>query len=102
MPFYVYIIQSSVDGTYYKGITENYFKRIEEHNSWLSRYTSRKMPWKLIYIERYETKSTGLKREKVLKKYSHKQIQNLVSSSVNKNQHLVDEWLKSLPNIVGD
>jgi len=39
---------------------------------------------------------------KSLKKYSHNQIQNLIESQVNNFKHMVDEWLKSLPNDVGD
>jgi len=102
MPFYIYIIQSECDSSYYKGFTEDYFKRLTYHNSGLSKYTSRKIPWKLVYLEIYNSKRETLIREKVLKKYSHKQIQELINSSKNKCRHLVDEWLKSIPNIVGD
>lgn len=49
--YYVYILRSLVDGTYYKGFTENYEKRLEEHNEGLSQYTSTKIPWEMIYVE---------------------------------------------------
>jgi hypothetical protein len=40
MPFYVYIIRSLKDNSYYKGFTENYERRLEEHNQGLSKYTA--------------------------------------------------------------
>ena len=66
--FYVYIIKSLKDRTYYKGFTEDYKKRLEEHNSGLSRFTSGKLPWQLIYVEAHSTKKDALIREKKLKK----------------------------------
>ena len=66
--FYVYIIKSLVDGTYYKGFTEDYEKRLEDHNSGISSYTSHKLPWNLIYVEVHPTKKEALIREKKLKK----------------------------------
>jgi putative endonuclease len=66
--FYVYILKSLKDGTYYKGFTEDYKKRLEEHNSGLSRFTSGKLPWQLIYVEAHSTKKDALIREKKLKK----------------------------------
>ena len=102
MNFYVYIIESRADCSYYKGASEDYCERIKQHNAGLSRYTSRKIPWVLIYLEVYESKRESLIREKVLKKYSHDQIRTLIDSPKNRYQYLVDEWLKSLPNGVGD
>lgn len=102
MAFYVYIIQSKKDNSYYKGSTQNYFQRTEQHNQGLSLYTSRKMPWVLVYLEIFESKKESIIREKVLKKYSHDQIRDLIISPNHKCKLMVDEWLKSLPNDVGD
>jgi putative endonuclease len=68
MPYYVYILRSVSDGTYYKGSTEDYLKRFEEHNAGLSRYTSSKIPWLLIYVELHPDKRSALIRERKLKK----------------------------------
>lgn len=68
MPWYVYIIESQTDGTYYKGISEDYHRRLEEHNNGQSRYTSGKGPWELRYVEETETKRSALIREKMLKR----------------------------------
>ena len=57
MEYCVYILQSDVDGTFYKGYTTDLTKRLDEHNAGLSQYTSKKIPWKLVYFERLESKT---------------------------------------------
>jgi putative endonuclease len=83
MQFYIYIIQSKIDQSYYKGFSENYLERLNQHNDGWSKYTSRKKPWRLVYVELFESKSEALKREKTLKKYSHSQILMLIQSQKN-------------------
>ncbi len=68
MIYYVYILKSQVDGTYYKGITMDYAKRLMEHNSGQSGYTSHKIPWEMIYAEIHPDKKSALIRERKLKK----------------------------------
>ena len=68
MPYYVYIIKSEKDSTYYKGSSDNYLKRFEEHNAGLSQYTSYKKPWRLIYVEKHPDKRSALIRERKLKR----------------------------------
>ena len=70
MIYYVYILQSAQDGTFYKGYTENIEKRVDQHNNGESKYTSRKMPWKLVYLEQFQTKREALIREKQIKRYN--------------------------------
>ncbi|MBK9283338.1 MAG: GIY-YIG nuclease family protein [Sphingobacteriaceae bacterium] len=83
MSFYVYVIQSEFDGSFYKGFSENYIERLNQHNNAWSKYTSTKMPWKLVHVEIFTDKKSTLKREKVLKKYSHAQLQQLFQSGKN-------------------
>ncbi|RZK64224.1 MAG: GIY-YIG nuclease family protein [Pedobacter sp.] len=83
MAFYVYIIQSELDRSYYKGFSEDPFERLLQHNAGLSRYTSGKIPWKIVYIEELPTKRDTLIREKAIKKYSHAQIEMLIQSHKN-------------------
>jgi putative endonuclease len=83
MQFYVYIIQSGKDSSYYKGFSEDPAVRLLHHNNGKSKYTSTKLPWKLIYVEAFETKKEALIREKALKKYSHEQILKLITLSKN-------------------
>ncbi len=81
--FYVYILKSQIDGTYYKGVTMDYLKRLKEHNSGLSEYTSRKMPWKMIYVESHSSKRSALIRELKLKKCKSEYFEWLVLQPSN-------------------
>jgi putative endonuclease len=84
MAFYVYIIKSLIDQSYYKGFTEDPTVRLKRHNKGESTYTRNKMPWQLVYVQCFESKREALIREKHLKKYSHIQIEQLIQSSLNK------------------
>ena len=89
MAYYVYIIESLKDGTFYKGFSENPLQRLEEHNRGESRYTSAKTPWKLVYVEVCATKSEALKREKKIKKFERRRLLEMISS----NKNLVENFL---------
>jgi len=65
--FYVYIIKSEKTRKYYVGSTNNLNKRIEEHNTGKSKYTSKGIPWDLIYYEIYLTRTLAMKKEKEIK-----------------------------------
>ena len=65
--FYTYILQSQKDSSLYKGFTENLEKRLVEHNLGKSKYTSSRMPWKIIYKEQFSNKEEAIKREKYFK-----------------------------------
>ena len=83
MGFYVYILQSDQDKSYYKGFTEDPMLRLQRHNNGESSYTRNKIPWKLVYLEVKDTKRDALIREKSLKKYSHQQILQLIAAPMN-------------------
>ena len=80
MPYFVYILQSEKDHSYYKGFTENISKRLFEHNNGFSRYTSKKMPWKLVYLQEFETKREALIREKQIKRFNSVYLEKLIQS----------------------
>ncbi|MNE32383.1 GIY-YIG nuclease superfamily protein [compost metagenome] len=82
-PHYIYILRSQQDGTYYKGYTENYLRRLAEHNNGKSEYTSSKIPWDLIYVEEHPDKRSALIREKKLKKCKKEYSEWLVLQSSN-------------------
>jgi putative endonuclease len=83
MPWYVYILESEIDGDYYKGSTQDYLKRLEEHNTGLSKFTSTKRPWKLRYAEVFSTKKEALIREKQLKRQNRTYLTWLFNQSTN-------------------
>jgi putative endonuclease len=66
--YYVYVIFSPNHNVYYKGFTEDVKRRLNEHNSDMSTYSSNKGPWELVVVEMYQSKQMALKREKSLKK----------------------------------
>ncbi len=78
--YFVYILQSKVDASFYIGFTENLEKRVLQHNNGESAYTSRKMPWILVYFEEFSFKSDAIKREKFLKAQKNKSFyQSLIN-----------------------
>ncbi|MDP2036663.1 MAG: GIY-YIG nuclease family protein [Ignavibacteria bacterium] len=64
---------------YYTGYTENLGLRISRHNSRWGKFSSRGIPWKLVYNEEFENKSDAIKRENEIKsKKSKNYIENLI------------------------
>jgi putative endonuclease len=57
-----------LDDTFYKGSSENYISRFEQHNAGLCQYTSTKMPWELFYVEEQTDKKSMIIRERKLKR----------------------------------
>ena len=72
--FYVYILQSCIDGSYYTGQTNNLADRIERHNKSRSVYTKSKRPWKLVYYEKFESRSSAIKRENQIKSWKNRSL----------------------------
>ncbi len=67
---FVYIIQSLKDGSYYTGITEDVQKRLSEHNSGISKYSSTKRPYQLMWYCTFQDKKKAFAFEKYLKQGS--------------------------------
>jgi len=70
MACFVYIIQSSVNGSFYKGSSDDIVRRLSEHNSGKNFSTRRYMPWKLVWFTAKDTKSDAVKLEMKLKNLS--------------------------------
>ena len=68
MNYFVYILRSLKEGSFYIGYTDNLDRRLEEHNLGKARYTKKKKPWEIFYFEIFRSKREALKREKFLKK----------------------------------
>ncbi len=68
--YYVYILQSQKDGSYYVGFTTNLKKRIQEHNWHLSKYSKTKAPFELIWFCGFKNKKKSLDFEEYLKQGS--------------------------------
>jgi putative endonuclease len=58
--YFVYILQSLSDCSFYTGYTKDIDKRLGEHNAGKCIYTSRKIPWKIVYTEEFTSKTNLL------------------------------------------
>ena len=65
--FYVYVLLSLSYNNYYIGSTADIEKRLKKHNSGKCRYTSGRMPWRLMHKEKFVTRSAAVKLERFLK-----------------------------------
>jgi len=84
MSFYVYILLC-MDGSFYTGYTKDLQGRTLQHeNGKGAKYTKSHRPQKVAYVEVFGTRSSAMKRERVIKKLSHQQKQDLVSSQSKK------------------
>ena len=72
--YYFYIIYSEKSDKYYYGSSNNPEVRIKLHNAGATRSTKSGIPWELIYIEPYPTKSEAIRREKELKRIKKKKL----------------------------
>jgi len=68
--YYVYLLKSEKTRLYYTGVTENLKRRISEHNSGNSDFTSWSGPYKLVWYGAFESKKKAYDFEKYLKSSS--------------------------------
>ena len=83
--FYIYILESSADGQFYIGHTDDVTRRIEEHNSSdHPTYTSKHRPWKLLAaFEVSPERAIAMKAEIFIKKQkSRRFIQKIVTKTI--------------------
>lgn len=67
--FYVYILKSRKNFSYYVGSSSDVGKRINLHNAGMVRSTKRYMPWDLVYEEKFVNLSSARKRELQIKSW---------------------------------
>jgi putative endonuclease len=77
----VYIIYSKSLDRYYVGYTNNFVRRLEEHNRKKGKYTDLGIPWILVYSETFKSKKLAMERESFIKrKKSKSYIIELINS----------------------
>jgi putative endonuclease len=80
--FWVYIIYSLSLDKFYVGYTTDLEKRLTEHNTGISTFTSKATDWELKLSEAYQTREKAMKREKQIKtKKSRKYTEWLINSA---------------------
>ena len=65
--YYVYILRSEVNQSFYKGSTDDLERRLSEHNSGKEKSTSRYRPWTLVWHTTKSTRSEAVILERKLK-----------------------------------
>jgi len=82
--YYLYILKC-VDSSLYTGITNDLEHRMLMHvNGKGSKYVRAHLPFKLIYTEKFSTKSAALKREIIVKNLSRNKKLDLISKKYSK------------------
>lgn len=77
---FVYILRCG-DDSLYTGYTNDVEKRVEVHNSGKgAKYTRSRLPVKLVFYKRVDSKTTGLKLEARIKKLSKNKKEALVKA----------------------
>lgn len=79
------------DKTFYIGTSNNVEKRVQTHNSGKgAKYTKTRRPVQLLYTETLPDKSSALKREIELKKFTRAKKEKLLSDAgINWRNHLI-------------
>jgi putative endonuclease len=83
--FYVYVLQSLKDFSFYIGQCDDLDKRMSKHFEGFSKYTASKRPLRLVYFEVLNSRSEAIKREKAIKNQKSKIV----------IEQLIAAWRKS-------
>jgi putative endonuclease len=77
--FFVYILHSLQDDSYYFGMTADPENRLHRHNCKYEKYTSKRGPWKMVWCLPIPTRKEALALEKKLKNLkSRKRIRQFI------------------------
>ena len=86
--WYTYILKCS-DGSFYTGHTNDLSKRLNRHNVGRGpKWTSYRLPVKLVFQEHHETEESAIKREKQIKKWSRSKKDALIEGNIDKLKSL--------------
>ena len=96
MYFYIYILANLTNSTIYTGVTNNLFRRLEEHRSHAdpNSFTARYNVTKLVYFEQTTDSYTAIQREKQIKSWSRKRKNQLIESVNPKWEDLLPQLLQ--------
>ncbi|MEC2076578.1 GIY-YIG nuclease family protein [Metabacillus fastidiosus] len=84
---FFYVLECK-DGSYYAGYTVDLAARVEKHNAGKgAKYTRARKPVKLLYNERFETKSEALKMEYSFKKLSRIEKEKYIRKNGKEGLH---------------
>lgn len=72
--FYVYILKSQKDNSFYIGSCKNIVKRMCQHNQGLVKSTKRSIPWNLVHSENYQDLKSARQRELQIKSWKKRSV----------------------------
>ncbi len=85
MSYFVYIIWSEKLSRFYVGSTQNLKNRLDEHNCGEGNFTSKGIPWKLIWTTELEKRADVVELENRIKKRGIKRfLENNSGSSAGR------------------
>jgi predicted GIY-YIG superfamily endonuclease len=94
---WMYILECA-DGSYYVGSTKNLDQRVMQHQSGKgSRYTSGRLPVKLVYGEEYDQVADAYYREKQVQNWSRAKREALINVNTKNFRRLPKRSFKSNP-----
>lgn len=67
MVYIVYVLISKIAKKTYVGHTNNFERRLEEHNDGKSIFSKRYKPWNVLHKESFENEKDAVNRERYLK-----------------------------------
>ena len=80
---HMYILECA-DGTYYTGSTVDLKERFWQHQDGVgANYTSKRIPVKLVYCEKFDQIEDAFRREKQVQGWSHAKKQALIEKNPN-------------------
>jgi len=84
--FYVYVLHSDKDNQFYTGYTSNLKKRVNEHNSGISKSTAFRESPKLVYYEACLNRKDAMRKERYLKTtWGKRYIRNRIKTYLSDN-----------------
>ena len=97
---WMYILECS-DGSYYVGSTRDLEYRLSEHQSGKgAKFTSRRLPVKLVYSEEYERVVDAYTREKQVQNWSRAKREALVNGNQEELPKLAKKKFKKKDPLV--
>ena len=77
--FITYILQSVLTDSYYVGSCRDLDKRVDLHNRGMVKSTKYRVPWKVVYIEKFSDLKRARARELQIKSWKKRiMIENLI------------------------
>ncbi len=82
--YYIYILYSETLDRYYTGSCANIDVRLIRHNAGATKSTKNGRPWKVLYFEKYATRTEAVQRERYIKKQKSRIfIEKLIASATD-------------------